>query len=512
MPPDESPTDDEPTGLGNGLRALLRQLPVRHLAKRVDGWVNVVTGLGHALVDRVKSTLPGAFSSLADPTIADMFDGDAIVRKAIRQLPKDALRLGFRVHVPKEAGGHAVATAIQDAADDLKIVPNLKKSAYWERLWGGCALFVAADDGLYGFDSQEQPLRRETLKRILWLKPIDRTRIAPSYEAEDVDNDETSPTYGEPLIYLIDVRLSGVQVRVHRSRLILFPGMDCTDQTRRARGGWGISVLDYTLDALQRNATAWGSAGNAIGNAQYVVYKLKGLAAMFSAQDGEAKARRRAATMEASKSMINAVLIDADDEYMREKADFGNMPDMLTLMQYDTAAQFDMPATKLWGRSPAGQNATGESDDNNWVTECETYQEHDLRPKLHELIELLMLSKEGPTKGVVPEGWRVYFPPLRVLKETEKADVRLKTSQADASDIDKGILLPQEVALSRYRPEGYSTETQIDLETRERLLKLEVDMREKELKDGRGPGQTPDPAKQVPAGDDQPAPERQAAE
>jgi uncharacterized protein len=385
-------------GLGSALRTMIWHLPVR-AAKRIDGWVNVVTGLGHALVDRTKQTRPQTFVGLDASELDDMFNGDAIVRKAVMQLPKDALRKGFRVNVPKEAGGHEVATKIQDAADDLKIVPHVKKCCYWERLWGGCVLFIAVDDGQYAFDSQEQPIRLESLRKVLWLAAIDRTRIAASYEPTDVDQDETSPTYGEPLIYNIDVEMGGVQIRVHRSRLIIFPGMETTDQKRRSNGGWGVSLLDYTFDPLQRNATAWGSAANAVGNAQYVVYKLKGLATMFSGQGGEAKAKQRASTMETAKSMINAVLIDSEDDYLRENPNFGNLPDMLSLFQYDTASAFDMPVTKLWGRSPAGMNATGEYDDDNWNSECESFQEHHLRPRLDELVTLLMLSKEGPTAG-----------------------------------------------------------------------------------------------------------------
>lgn len=104
-----------------------------------------------------------------------------------------------------------------------------------------------------------------------------------------------------------------------------------------------------------------------------------------------------------------------------------------------------------------------------------------------------MRSKEGPTGGVLKDGWRVYFPPLKQMSDLEKADVRLKTSQADASDITQGILLPQEVAVSRFRPEGYATETHIDLDLREKMLDLELKQREEEMKAGRAPGMTPEP-------------------
>jgi len=189
--------------------------------------------------------------------------------------------------------------------------------------------------------------------------------------------------------------------------------------------------------------------------------------------------------------MINAVLIDAEDDYIRENPSFGNLPTMLDQFMLDVASAADMPATVLWGRSPAGMNATGESDLELWNNSCDAFREHHLRPRLHEVVELLMLAQDGPTQGALPDGWRVVFPALRQLSDAERATVRLQTSQADASDITAGILLPQEVAVSRFKPEGYSLETQIDIETRERLLKMELEQRETDLEAGRTPGQAP---------------------
>lgn len=470
--------------------AMVRQLPHR-VARRVDAWVNIVTGLGHHMTDKVANTTPAPFMSLHDQALADMFHGDPIVRKLCMKRVHEALRLGIRVNVPKEAGGHEVATKFQDAFDDLDVVGTVLKVGTWENLYGGSVIYMAIDDGQTALDSQAQPVRMDRVERVLWLRAIDRTRIRPSYDLGDIDEDPASPTFGEPLIYLLDVRMTGVQLRIHRSRLIIFPGALTTDIERRSRGGWGISVVDVVYEVLQRNVTAWQSAGNALANAQYVVYKLKGLSHLFSRTDGEAMAKKRASAMELAKSLINAVLIDSEDEYIRENPNFGNMPAMLDQFMLDVAAAVDWPATVLWGRSPAGMNATGESDQENWYNGTDAYREHHLRPRLHQLVEVLMAARQGPTQGRVFDGWRVYFPALRQLSDVQKADVRQKISHADELDIKNGILLPQEVAVSRFRPEGYSLETQIDHDTRERLLKIEIEQREKELKEGRGPGQNP---------------------
>lgn len=471
--------------LDGALKTMIDALPVRAatraLVRRADSWVNVVTGLGSSLVDKVRHTQPLPHWALPDDVLSDLFHSDATVRKIVTKRADDALRLGVRVHIPENGGGHETATGIQDALDDLGVVGKVRECCYWETLYGGCALFIAVDDGQYAIDSQALPINEAGLREVLWLKPIDRTRIRASYELDDQDDDERSPTYGEPLVYLIDMGLTGVQLRVHRSRLILFPGAVSTDYARRQRQGWGISAIDPVYEVLQRNATAWASAGNALANAQYVIYKLKGLSHMFSRNNGEETAKSRARAMEMAKSMINAVLIDSEDDYVRENPNFGNMPEMLNQFMLDVSSAVDMPATVLWGRSPAGENATGESDLQLWHSSIDAFREHHLRPRLQRLIEILMLSKSGPTAGKMIEGWRVHFPALRQLSDLEKADLRLKTSQADASDITQGILMPVEVALSRYRPEGYSAETQVNLELRQKLLDLEIEQRRRAL-------------------------------
>lgn len=491
---------------------MIEQLPSRRSAglpdayaraaeRRADSWVNVVTGLGSALVDKVKATVPAPWNhGLPDMVLSDLFCSDATVRKIVCKRPDEALRLGIRCHIPDDAGGHEVSTAIQDAMDDLNFVQTVREACYWENLFGGSVIYLALDDGNYGPESQEIPVNMEGIRQIHWIRAIDRTRIRPSRDIADMDMDATSPWFGKSNIYLLDLNMTGIQTRVHRSRLIIFPGAITTDYERRARDGWGISVIDPLYDQLQQNATSWASAANAIANAQYSVYKLKGLAHMFGRSQGEEQAKARARSMEMAKSLINAVLIDADDEYIRENPNFGNLPAMLDQEMLNLSGSADMPATVLWGRSPAGMNATGESDLELWRSDVDAYREHKIRPPAQTFIEMLMRSKAGPTKGQVHDGWRVFFPSLRQLSEAEKAAIRLQTSQADASDIDKGILLPQEAAVSRFRPEGYSIETQIDLDLREKLLKIEVEQREKEMKEGRAPGMTPPEPEPVPPG------------
>ena len=85
-------------------------------------------------------------------------------------------------------------------------------------------------------------------------------------------------------------------------------------------------------------------------------------------------------------------------------------------------------------------------------------------------MELLFLSKEGPTGGKIPEIWDLRFAPLWQMTEAESAELRNKQADTDVKYLQAGVVLPEEIGLSRFRPEGWSAETQIDREARESLL------------------------------------------
>lgn len=456
------------------LRGLIKQMPVS-VQSRADGWANILSGLG-TFSDKTTHTAPTLFCGLNDQALSAMFHGDATVRKIVGKRVRAALRTGFQVSVPEKAGAD-VATAIQDAADDLKAVGALVESVEWENLFGGAVIYIGVDDGQRGPDSQAQSIRVDTLRKVLWLKVIDRRYVQRSPLPEDRDLDPSSPTYGQPTHYQVRVQMGGVYIdaRIHRDRLIILPGAATTVEVRENRSGWGISALDPVYDALQRNINAWQSAGNAVANAQYTVYALKGLSTMLSQAGGEDKMKARSKAMEMAKSMINAILIDADDKYTREKIDFGNLPEMLDRFMMDTASAADMPVTELFGRSAGGMNATGEGDREMWEASVEELREHHLRPAAQRIVELLLASKEGPTKGADVDGWRVTFKPLEMLSALEQADRYLKVATADVAYITNEVLTAAEVAQSRFRAEGYSTDTTVDLEARKAMHDAEVE-------------------------------------
>ena len=126
-----------------------------------------------------------------------------------------------------------------------------------------------------------------------------------------------------------------------------------------------------------------------------------------------------------------------------------------------------MPVTRLMGQSPAGLNATGESDLRIFNDTVQAEQERVVRPALERLTEIVMSDPAGPTDGQIPEEWSIEFNALQQLSELEMTDMRLKQAQADNIYLQQQVVTPEEIGRSRFPVSGWSPETSIDLELRE---------------------------------------------
>jgi hypothetical protein len=114
-------------------------------------------------------------------------------------------------------------------------------------------------------------------------------------------------------------------------------------------------------------------------------------------------------------------------------------------------------------------------------------QEGKLRPMLDRLIQLIFVSKDGYFKGVEPEDWNLEFIPLWQNTEEQEANIRRTVAETDAIYIDRGVLDPTEVAVSRFGGTVWSMNTEIDLKDRqngydeEEVLKLEDEKKKAEF-------------------------------
>lgn len=438
-------------------KAPRKVVPVSEYQARFDGWANILTQMGYAgrdkrMAGRMTATL------LEYEQLEQLWRGDDVAARAIEVVPREMLRQGFGLRIPDDK---KVSTAKKITAqlDDLKASERLYDGLCNERAFGGGAVLVGADDGA---SSMMQPLNLKALKAVRWLTALNKQEVY----AEKYYEDPAQPRFGEVEFWRIQPQMgAGASVTVHESRLLLFKGICISRRQVYSNQGWGDSVLLRAYETIRDFAQGYGGAAALLQDFSQAVYQIEGLSDLIADnQDNVIQERFR--IMELARSILRAVVIDKEETFERKTTNLTGLSDILDKFMVRLAAALEMPVTLLMGQSPAGLNATGDSDIRWFYDSIKSKQNNKLKPPLEHLIRLLFLSKEGPTSGKEPESWQVEFNPLWQLTAMEEAEMRNKQANTDKTYIDAGVLTADEVAHSRFGGEKYSTDTVLDLEER----------------------------------------------
>jgi hypothetical protein len=223
-----------------------------------------------------------------------------------------------------------------------------------------------------------------------------------------------------------------------------------------------MSSLQTVYDSFKHYWTGLNSAATLLTEFDIFVHKVRGLAAMLAAGK-ESSIRDRLQVNDMSKSIYRGYAIDAEKEELEFiSRNFGGIGEILEKLRVDIIGASKIPHTVLFGESPGGLGSTGRSEERDFAKTLADYQSVHFKRPVKQLMELIMLSKEGPTKGELPESWRISFNPLFELNEREMADVRARVAAVDGRYIQLGVLSPKEVADARYGGSEWSMELTLD--------------------------------------------------
>ncbi len=448
-----------------------------------DGWSNPVTGMGFLGRDKGEATNFHPSPILTWPVLDEMGRGDGFARIIVDSVVDDAMRSGWVVNfkgdedngvTPEEAQefNERLRTWYKDTKLKARVSQHLKQA----RQYGGALLALGVRDG-------QDPSMELNLDRVTgfdWLRTHDRVQVSQS---SDINSDPRSVGFGFAEAYTLhssalmergERNETLVDTWVHNSRVWRTDGELLTERVRLQNEGWGDSVLQVCRDQLGNRSSVMKSARTVVQEWVMGVYKIMNLQGIIGA-NGEDKVRGRFGIMDRVKSLWQAVIVDAEKEdYQRLSTTAAGLPELLDRFGIDLAAVARMPMTKLFGLSPGGFG-TGEAEGDNWDDEVQSYQTDDVEPLLVYIHKILFAT---PEFADFPKNWSIKFNSLQLTSPLEEAEVRLKTSQADALDITSGVLGADEVAVSRYGGANYSTETVLDEEARQMDAALEAELPE----------------------------------
>jgi hypothetical protein len=375
-----------------------------------DRLVNLVTGLGTVGKDKNASTLHSLLLLTKDQLEA-MYRSDWLPRKII-DIPAQDMTREWR-------GWQADEKAIEKLEEverTMRVREKVYAALLRARLYGGAGLYL----GLNRNERPELPLNIETVKAgsLAYIHVLNRWELT----AGDMDMDPQSPTFGEPLWYDLPNNWER-GLRIHPSRIIRFVGAPLPDPLT-TKEPWGDSILQIVYEAVMNASSSQQHTASLFPEAKVDVISVPGLSDHLSTEQGTARITDRFTKANLIKSLHGLMLLENGPEgeaevWNQKQIDFSQFPELLNQFLQVAAGAADIPVTRLLGQSPAGLNATGESDIRNYYDGISSRQETELAPALERLDEIVIRSALGSRPDDVWYEWN----PLWQMTEKEKVDV-----------------------------------------------------------------------------------------
>ena len=304
-----------------------------------------------------------------------------------------------------------------------KVLEARKKA----RLFGGAALYF--DLG----DDASQPLDAEKVRAggVRFLTVLTPRQLQPG----EIETDPLSPLYGRPRDYTI-VNGASAQPKVHPSRLAIFIGNEMPDKdiTSGATFAWGDSVLISVMEAVKQADATSANIASLVFEANVDVITMEGLMAYVGTPDGERKVMDRYRIAATGKSINRMLILDGKEKYERKSASFTNLPELMDRFFQNVSGAADIPMTRLFGQSPGGLNASGESDLRNYYDRIASGQTLEMQPALSNLDACLIRSALGTRDPNIHYVWN----PLWQMSEKERAEIFKAKSDAARTIAGKG--------------------------------------------------------------------------
>ncbi len=351
-----------------------------------------------------------------------------VVQNVVGIIPDDMTKKWF---APAGAVGPEHLKELDRVQRVTALRERVNEGLRWGRLYGGAAglIMIRGQEGMLG-----QPLELESIYpgTFQGLYILDRWQgVVPGMELV-FEGGEPVPAY-----YSITDARGNTVAKVHHSRLVRFTGRDLPFLERVAELYWGESEVEALYNDVVKHDNVAANMAALTFRANVDTMEVQNLDQLFSVTSGEQQ-RRFWNVMQAQsvmKSNFGMQLVNRGDQIKNTQYTFTGLQEVYDSMCLDLSGASRIPVTKLFGRSPAGMNATGESDLRNYYDYVDTLREAKLRPILEKLLPVLAMS----AWGAVPDGLDITFPPLWTPTAAEVAEIALKKSQAIRDTFQAGL-------------------------------------------------------------------------
>lgn len=421
--------------------------PIR--SRALDAFSNVLARLGAGTPNLLEGTEYSLQRMSRDfNTLNALYRESWIVRRIIDVIPADMLKNWITITSGLDPD---VEKRLSLTLRRTQLIDKLKRGMQWGRLYGGALGVMLVKH--QGYDLS-QPLQLD------WIMPgdfaglliFDRWNgVNPSSELiEDISD----PDYGFPKYYTVTDPAGGGSVKIHHSRVVRFTGNTLPFWEELAEMQWGASVIESIFDELRKRDNVSWNIAQLTFMANIRVLKMQDLGQLLAATDNESQAELLR-TLEAQNMLLNNMgmqVMDAADGLETHQYTFGGLADCYQQFIMDISGAAEIPVTRLFGRSPSGLNATGESDLQNYYDMIAEKQESYLRPILNKVLPPFIIS----TLGSLPDDFDFEFDPVAEPTDKERADLAKCGTDNVVAAYNAG-LISQRTALKELKQQSERT-------------------------------------------------------
>lgn len=406
-----------------------RQLRASHILEekhgfREDGkYMNLLNRYGTER-DNAQAWTYASDNGILDTQLMTMYETNGLFQKIIDRPAEEAVKHGLDLQLDEE-----LKKDIERKLDYLDWEDKVTEALAWCRLFGGAIIVMLVDDGR----GLEEPLDFKAVRKIEELLVFDRSVVQPDYSSlyRFVGSDDLRRSnYGKPQWFQVN-SLCGT-FRVHVSRCLVFKNGRLPERTTQSLYQfWGMPEYARIHYEVRQVSTGHGYSIAMLERCVQAVYKLKNLSSMMATVDGEEKVLNRLQVIDLARSILSSLAIDADGEdYSFQNMQLSGVKDILDGACNMLSAVTDIPQTILFGRSPAGENSTGESDLENYYNMVERIQKR-MKRNVRAILDIIM--SEFLYEGKVDEipDYEVKFASLWSASASEQAEIDSKNATTE---------------------------------------------------------------------------------
>lgn len=302
---------------------------------------------------------------------------------------------------------------------------------------------------LLGINDQQrftQPINELNIQSLEWVEIFTYDQIHLSTDNPNIYEITLIESQGNPDAIerqSTDTNYRGEKkLLVHRSRLVKFVGNYLPPSVKKQ-----TKKHDSSLQAAFDGLSIWMQglmASNAMmGDHSLFWYKLDGLANLVRAKKTD-ELYSRFLTLQMSKSVLKGIALDAKNEDAGFiTRNYSGVKDILRTMLDYLVAETGMVRYKILGSSQdagLGGEGRGIQERLQHSLNLRSWQRFCWKDNFNYIYRLVLLAKDSPTKGRIPRGYSLTFPPVLELSPEEIAELMNKNVSWGKAAVESQLL------------------------------------------------------------------------